>query len=120
MRWLASDGVTSDATQLVTLAINNLDEVSPTITSGATASAIDENSGAGQAVYTVSATDAADTSAGVTYSLGTGNDEGLFTINATTGVVTLTGNPNYEAKSSYSFTVVASDGVTSDATTVKL
>ena len=39
-------------TQAVTLAINNLDEVAPAFTSGATAAAIDENSGAGQVVYT--------------------------------------------------------------------
>ena len=33
--------------------INDLDEVAPTITSAATATAIDENSGAGQVVYTM-------------------------------------------------------------------
>ena len=49
--------------QAVTLAINNLDEVAPTITSGATAAAINENSGAGQVVYTATATDTADISA---------------------------------------------------------
>ena len=48
------------------LAINNLDEDAPTITSGATATAIDENSGAGQVVYTATATDTADVSARVT------------------------------------------------------
>ena len=36
----------------MTLAINNLDEVAPTHHLGATAAAIDENSGAGQVVYT--------------------------------------------------------------------
>ena len=45
--------------QAVTLAINNLDEVAPTFTSGATAAAINENSGAGQVVYTATATDPA-------------------------------------------------------------
>src|SRR3989440_6039815 len=57
---------------------NNLDEVAPTITSGATADAIDENSGAGQVVYTVTSTDAGDIATGSTsYSLG-GTDAGLF------------------------------------------
>ena len=50
------------ATQAVTLAINNLDEVAPSITSGATATAIDENSGAGQVVYTATATTRPDIS----------------------------------------------------------
>jgi hypothetical protein len=71
--------------------------------------------GAGQLVYTAAATDTADvddlsdTTAGITYSLGTGGDEAAFSINAATGAVTLTGNPNDEAQGSYSFTVVATD-----------
>ncbi|MFZ4524873.1 MAG: beta strand repeat-containing protein [Chlorobium sp.] len=109
---MASDGVNTPTEKAVTLAINNLDEVAPTITSGATATAINENSGAGQVVYTATSTDTGDISAGVTYSLkaGTG-DAALLTINASTGAVTLTANPDYEVKSSYSFTVLASDGV---------
>jgi hypothetical protein len=39
------------------------------ITSGDTASAIDENSGADQVIYTATADDSADVSDGVTYSL---------------------------------------------------
>ena len=93
------------------LAINNLDEVAPGITSPDTATAINENVSAGQAVYTVTATDTADISAGVTYALKAGGDAASFGIDDASGVVTLVGSPNYEAKSSYSFTVEASDGV---------
>src|SRR5205823_1583324 len=46
----------------------------------------------------------------VSYSLG-GTDAAAFTINASTGAVTLTGSPDYEAKSSYSFDVTATDAV---------
>ncbi|MCG8619746.1 MAG: cadherin domain-containing protein, partial [Desulfobacterales bacterium] len=102
--------------QAVSLSINDLDETDPSITSGATASAIDENSGSGQVIYTVTATDTADTddatdtSGSLTYSLKSGvGDEALFSINSSTGAVTLTGNPDHENKSSYSFTVVATD-----------
>ncbi|NPC54662.1 cadherin domain-containing protein, partial [Caenimonas soli] len=117
---VATDGVGRTDTQVVTLAINDLDEADPTVTSGATATAIDENSGAGQVVYTATATDADDISTGVTFSLA-GTDAAAFTINASTGAVTLTGNPNHEAKSSYSFTVVATDGVgRSDSQAVSL
>ncbi len=81
------------------------DTVPPTITSAATAAAIAENSGPGQLVYTVTATDAGT----ITYSLKAGGDAAAFSINATTGAVILTGNPDFEAKPSYSFTVVATD-----------
>ncbi|MEC3939979.1 cadherin repeat domain-containing protein, partial [Leclercia adecarboxylata] len=84
-----------------TLGINNLDEVAPTITSGTIATAIDENSGAGQVIYTATATDTADISSGVTFSLKAGSDAGL-TIDPVTGAVTLTGNPDFENKASYS------------------
>ncbi|MBL0517122.1 beta strand repeat-containing protein [Aeromonas caviae] len=107
---VATDAAGNASEQVVTLGINNLDEVAPTITSGATASAINENSGAGQVVYTVTSTDSGDIATGSTsYSLKAGADAALFSINATTGAVTLTGNPDYETKESYSFTVVATD-----------
>ena len=107
---VATDAAGNFAEQAVTLAINNRDEVPPTITSGGTAPAINENSGAGQVVYTVTSTDVGDGSTGVTtYSLKAGGDAAAFTINGSTGAVTLTGDPNFEAKSSYAFTVVATD-----------
>jgi hypothetical protein len=108
---VATDAGNNFSEKAVTLAINNLDEAAPDITSGATATAINENSGAGQVVYTATSTDAGDTATGsTTYSLkaATG-DVAAFSINASTGAVTLTGNPNFEAKPSYSFTVVATD-----------
>src|SRR6266404_2884400 len=95
----ATDAAGNHSEQAVSLAINNLDEVAPTITSGATAAAIDENSGAGQVVYTATSTDTGDIATGSTaYSLG-GADAAAFSIDAGTGAVTLTGDPNYEAKS---------------------
>src|SRR4029079_669110 len=107
---LADDGVNTPTEQAVTLAINNLDEAAPNMTSAATADAIDENSGAGQLVYTATATDSADISAGVTFSLG-GATATLLSIDTNTGEGTLTGNPDFEGQSSYSFTVLADDGV---------
>jgi hypothetical protein len=83
---VATDAAGNASEQVVSVAINNLDEVAPTITSGNTASAIDENTGAGQVVYTATADDSADTSDGVTFILA---DESLgFSIDAATGVVT--------------------------------
>jgi nucleoid-associated protein YgaU len=110
---VASDGVNGDVEQSVTLDINNLDEVAPSITSGDTAVAIDENTGAGQVVYTAIADDSLDISAGVTFSL-SGIDAAAFTINEDSGEVTLVADADYETQSQYSFTIVASDGVNGD------
>ncbi|MBD2652640.1 cadherin domain-containing protein, partial [Synechocystis sp. FACHB-383] len=107
----ASDGVNSVTEQVVNLAINNLDEIAPTITSGDTATPIDENSGAGQVIYQATADDSADISGGVTFGLKPGDDATSFSIDSTTGKVTLIGNPDFETQSSYKFTVTASDGV---------
>jgi hypothetical protein len=92
------------------------DVTAPVITSGITGTNLAENSGAGQIVYTATATD----DVGVdSYSI-SGTDASLLTANSSTGEVSLTANPDYETKSSYSFTVTASDaaGNTSAATTV--
>ncbi|MDO6683791.1 cadherin domain-containing protein, partial [Oceanobacter sp. 5_MG-2023] len=105
----ATDGAGNHTDQIVTLAVNNLDEIAPTITSGATATSIDENSGAGQVVYTATADDSADISDGVSFSL-SGTDASLFSINSVTGEVTLLADADYETKSSYNFTVIATDG----------
>ena len=51
-----------------TSAINNLDEVAPTITSGSDAGSVDED-GAAQVVYTATADDSGDVSGGVSFSL---------------------------------------------------
>jgi Ca2+-binding RTX toxin-like protein len=88
-----------------------LDVVAPTFSSGATATAIDENSGANQVVYDADATDPASLggpSNPVTYTLGAGSDAGL-TIDSDDGEVHLVANPDYETTPSYSFNVVATD-----------
>jgi uncharacterized delta-60 repeat protein len=105
---MVSDGSFTD-TQDISVTVNNLDEAAPTLTSGGVATAINENSGTGQVIYTATSTDAGDTATGSTgYSLG-GTDAGLFSIDSSTGEVTLLANPNYEAKASYSFSVIATD-----------
>ncbi|BDI04953.1 hypothetical protein CATMQ487_19230 [Sphaerotilus microaerophilus] len=104
----ATDAAGHATSQAVSLAVGDLDEAAPVITSGPVAAAIEENSGAGQVVYTVVADDSADISAGVSYSLG-GEDAAAFTIDATTGEVKLTGNPDAETQASYQFEVVVTD-----------
>src|SRR4026208_1267527 len=77
----------------------------PAIPSGSTAS-VSEGAAANSTVYTAVASDVAG--GAVTYSL-TGGDSAAFSIDSSTGVVTINATPNYETKSSYSFDVKASD-----------
>src|SRR5690606_35550029 len=106
---VATHAAGNSSEQGVRLTVGNLDEVAPTFTSGAVATVIDENSGAGQLVYTATATDAADTSGGFTFSLKPGGDAAAFTIDPITGKLVLVGNPDFEPRGSYSFTVVGTD-----------
>ena len=107
---------TSNATT-VTFSITNVDEAIPTITSGATGTDLAENSGSGQTIYTITS-DANDGGTIQSYAIA-GTDAALLVVNASTGVVTLTADPDYETQSSYSFTVTATDETaTSNATTV--
>ena len=105
----ASDG-TNITTKAVAITVTNVNEA-PTITSAATASFVENGTGA---VYTAAATDP-DAGATLTYSL-SGTDASKFDINATTGVVTFKSAPNYEAPTDsgannvYNVTVGASDG----------
>jgi methionine-rich copper-binding protein CopC/type III secretion system FlhB-like substrate exporter len=104
----ASDGTSSnDVTKSVVVSVVNLNDNAPLFTSGATAS-IDENSPLATPVYTASATDADGNT--LTYSLG-GSDAALLNIDSATGSVTLKSNADYETKTSYSFSVTASDGL---------
>jgi hypothetical protein len=91
-----------------TLSLKNVDDSAPTITSAAVATAVNENSGVNQIVYTATATDSADISGGFSFSLG-GADKAAFSIDAATGVVRLLANPDFETKPAYSFAVLATD-----------
>lgn len=82
-----------------------MDFTAPIITSAPFTFNIINNSGAGQQVYTATATD----NVGVTsYTIG-GDDASAFTIDAISGVVTLVDNPILATKASYSFEVTAND-----------
>ena len=84
-----------------------IDATAPTFTSGGTAAAIDENSGANQVIYTASTSDTSP----VAYSIKSGNNDDAvsFSIDSTSGKFTLNANPDHESQSRYDFTVVATD-----------
>ncbi|MCX6072815.1 MAG: cadherin-like domain-containing protein [Campylobacterales bacterium] len=83
-----------------------IDTKAPVFSSSEIATAINENSGVNQVVYTAMADDISV----ITYALKPlSGDVALFTIDSATGAVTLIDNPDYETKSNYSFTVIATD-----------
>ena len=94
----------------VIIDINDLDDAAPTITSGDTASAINENSVAGQVIYTAAADDFGDdiADAPITFSLDEGSDSAL-SIDSASGAVTLNVEPDFEIQAQYSFAVIATD-----------
>ena len=100
-------GNVSDALALL-VTINNLDEVAPSITSDETVADLDENSGYGQVIYTVTANDSSDFSEGVSFSLSDDSDPAL-SIEPSSGEVTLLPNPDFENQSEYNFAVIATD-----------
>lgn len=114
----ASDGTTV-TTQIVQVTVNDVNEA-PVVTSAATASTSENNSGV---VYTATAT---DPEGGVlSYSL-SGADAALFTINATSGEVSFLAPPDFEApldadgNNVYEITVTASDGSNVDTQAVSI
>ncbi|NMP14322.1 hypothetical protein HI853_10805 [Cyanobacteria bacterium 150SLHA] len=95
---------TSDPSDPLNLTI---DATAPAFSSGEIAAPIEENSGAAQVIYTA----AADDASAVSYSLKQGNsdDAASFSIDPSTGKVSLKDDPDYETKTSYSFSVSATD-----------
>ena len=103
---IATDAAGNAREQVVNLVITEIDETPPIFNSEDTGTALAENSGAGQMIYKAITTDSSTVSYSLKPNVGDASD---FTIDSSTGQVTLTGNPDYETKSSYSFTVIATD-----------
>ena len=97
----------------VPITITNANDVAPVITSGASGLSIDENAEVLSSTVIYTATADVDITA-ATWSLkaGNGDDAALFNIDSTTGAVMFRDatTPDFEAKSSYAFTVIATSG----------
>jgi hypothetical protein len=76
---------------------------------------VPENSSAGSSVGSVNTTDP-DTQASITYAITSGNDDGAFTINPTTGQIRVANGAllNFEGQPTYSLTVGVTDNTTPD------
>jgi len=102
----ANDGVNTSAALTVAVSVTNLNDNAPAFTSGGTGT-VAENAATNTAIYVAATTDA-DNLAARTYAV-SGTDAGLLDITSA-GVVTLKTSADYEAKTSYSFNVIANDG----------
>src|SRR5258706_209130 len=113
----ASDGALGANTVASTINIAAVNDA-PTVTSSTTAT-VTEGISTATVVYTATSTD--PDGPAPSWSL-SGADATAFSINAATGTVTFNASPDFEAKSSYSFNVVASDGALtgSEAVTINV
>ncbi len=83
------------------------DTTPPSFSSATSANAIEEGSGSNQTVYNAQASDDSGT---VSYSIkANSGDAQAFSIDSSSGEVTLLENPDYTQHDSYRFTVIASD-----------
>lgn len=104
----SADG--SSAITALTVTVDDVNEYAAVFGSGATGSVV-ENAATGTVVYQAVTGDA-DATAGqrsVVYSLG-GADAALLAVDAASGAVTLAASADFEAKGSYSFNVLATNG----------
>jgi hypothetical protein len=86
----------------------------PTFETTSTTS-IGENISSSSDVVTMSATDPNNDS--LTYSITSGNDDGKFTINSSTGAITTAAGLDYETTTSYTLKIAVSDGSLTTTTT---
>ena len=116
----ASDGQGSRGETTLTVAVSNVNDVAPEITSTETGAALPENTevAAGQAIYQAAGTFDATV---IAWRIRDG-DAALFEIDTSTGEVTAKAalTPNHEKKTGYSFTLVADSGGLVDKATVTL
>ena len=109
------------ATAAVTINVTNVNDNDPTIISGAIVNVPEGTTN----VLTVTATDA-DAGTFLTYSISGGTDRALFSINRTSGALTFTTAPDFEALGSannsnvYEVAITASDGTNNAMQTITI
>jgi len=109
----ATDSIGNNTTQNITINILNLNDNAPSITSASSASVSENQTSA----IDIDASD--DDNSTISYSINSG-DSASFNINSSDGVVTFKNAPDFESKTSYTFTASASDGVFNDTQNVTI
>jgi ABC-type uncharacterized transport system auxiliary subunit len=106
---------TESGTQQVTCTLTD-DDNTPVITASQTFD-VDENAADNASVGTVLATDADAGTSFSSWTITAGNDDGIFTINTSTGAITVFDKTNldYETTTSYTLSITVSDGLNTSA-----
>ncbi|MFY0690209.1 MAG: cadherin domain-containing protein [Cyclobacteriaceae bacterium] len=114
-----SDGDSTSTQETVTINITDVNDNTPVITASQSFD-LAENATNGTSVGTVVATDADDGTTFSSWSIVSGNDAGVFDLNATTGELTVIDSTNldYETTTSHSLTLTVSDGDSTSAETI--
>lgn len=115
------DNGAGNLTDTATVTITVLDMNEPPVANDASFN-VDENSGNGTVVGTVSASDP-DAGQTLTYAITAGNTGGAFAINSGNGQITVANTINFESLASYSLTVTVTDngpGTLSDPATISI
>ena len=106
------------ATATVTIAVQDENDNEPEFSVGHSVARVSEGAGPGREVAVVAARDPDRGTAGtLLYSLTSGNRAGLFRVNASSGLVVLTGQLDRETTARYQLGVTATDGGGQSATT---
>ena len=115
----ASEGNASD-TQGITISVIDADE-SPSFSSG-TSNSIAENATNGDLVHDVDADVGGDSDEGVNYAITSGNSDGGFAINTSTGQIDVADTTvlDFEWTNSFSLTIEASEGAATNNQTVSI
>ena len=111
------DGLASMPSHNITIIVTDVNDNPPIFTMAPYTASVVEGSSTGTLVVTVQATDADSGLFGqVQYSIGTDVTD-VFTINETSGAISINGNTDREGVDSYTFTVQASDSGSTTALT---
>ena len=119
----ASDGTNSD-TATITIAVTNINDNAPAIAD--TSATVAENTVAGSSFLNLNdshtGTDNDRDGNAITYSITSGNDAGLFSINTSSGVLSIAGGKtlDFETTTTHTITVRASDGTNTDNATITI
>ena len=113
---LVATNASGSTTQECIVHINDLDEFAPVINNNIYFY-LDENSGANQVIGSLSASDADGITEGMTYYLEDRSQASSFSLNSSTGELTLLENPDHETRSRYFFYGYAIDAAGNQGST---
>ncbi|EMI54401.1 outer membrane adhesin like protein [Rhodopirellula sallentina SM41] len=111
------DGTNTSSTETIEITINDVNDNAPVVEASQTFN-VSEDAANSFSLGSVSATDDDSVGAITNWSIVSGNGDGVFAINATTGELTVADNSNlnFESASTYTLGITVEDGTNTSAT----